>query len=64
MGAKEDRFVRVESYIKYFREIDLGIMELDAGAGELSLTIPEMPGDEGIEFRLLMFERLEDGKVK
>lgn len=64
VGAKEDRFVRVESYIKYFREIDLGIMELDAGAGELSLTIPEMPGDEGIEFRLLMFERLEDGKVK
>ena len=64
VGAKEDRFVRVESYIKFFREIDLGIMELGAGAGELSLTIPEMPGDEGIEFRLLMFERLEDGKVK
>ena len=64
VGAKEDRFVRVESYIKYFREIDLGIMELDAGAGELSLTIPEIPGDEGIEFRLLMFERLEVGKVK
>ena len=64
VGANEDRFVRVESYVKYFREIDLGIIELDAGAGELSLTIPEMPGDEGIEFRLLMFERLEDGKVK
>jgi len=64
VGANEDRFVRVESYVKYFREIDLGIIELHAGAGELSLTIPEMPGDEGIEFRLLMFERLEDGKVK
>ena len=60
IGAKEDRFVRVESYIKFFKEIDLGIMELEAGAGELTLTVPEMVGDRGIEFRLLMFERIED----
>ena len=60
IGAKEDRFVRVESYIKFFNEIELGIMELEAGAGELTLTIPEMPGNRGIEFRLLMFERVED----
>ena len=35
-------------------------MELEAGAGELTLTVPEMVGDRGIEFRLLMFERIED----
>lgn len=60
IGAKEDRFVRVESYIKFFKEIELGKIDLKAGAGELTLTIPEMPGEEGIEFRLLMFERVQD----
>lgn len=60
IGAKEDRFVRVESYIKFFKEIELGEIDLTAGAGELTLTIPEMPGEEGIEFRLLMFERVQD----
>ena len=28
--------------------------------GELTLTVPEMTGTQGIEFRLLMFERIED----
>ena len=60
IGAKEDRFVRVESYVKCFKEIELGEIDLTAGAGELTLTIPEMPGEEGIEFRLLMFERVQD----
>ena len=56
--AKEDRVVRAESYVKFFKQIELGEMDLKAGAGELTLTVPEMPGDEGIEFRLLMFQRI------
>ncbi|MBA63855.1 MAG: N-acetylgalactosamine 6-sulfate sulfatase [Planctomycetaceae bacterium] len=59
IGAGEDRFKRVESYVKFFKEIELGDMQLDAGAGDLTLTVPEMPGNEGIEFRLLMFERID-----
>jgi len=58
VGAKEDRVVRAESYVKFFKQIELGEMDLKAGAGELTLTVPEMPGDEGIEFRLLMFQRI------
>jgi hypothetical protein len=58
VGAKEDRVVRNESYVKFFKQIELGEMDLKAGAGELTLTVPEMPGDEGIEFRLLMFQRI------
>jgi hypothetical protein len=58
IGAAEDRVVRRESYVKRFIPLDLGTMQLEAGAGELTLTVPEMPGDEGIEFRLLMFQRI------
>jgi len=50
--------VRAESYVKFFKQIELGEMDLKAGAGELTLTVPEIPGDEGIEFRLLMFQRI------
>jgi hypothetical protein len=44
--------------VKRFIPLDLGTMQLEAGAGELTLTVPEMPGDKGIEFRLLMFQRI------
>ena len=60
VGAKEDRVVRAESYVKFFRPVELGVIELEAGGGELTLSMPEIPGEEGIEFRLLMFERIED----
>ena len=38
----------------------MGEMEIEAGEGELTLTVTEMPGTQGIEFRLLMFERIEN----
>ena len=58
VGAKEDRVARAESYVKFFKQIELGEMDLKAGAGDLTLTVPEIPGDAGIEFRLLMFQRI------
>ncbi len=58
IGAAEDRVVRRESYVKRFIPFSLGTILLEAGVGELTLTVPEMPGDEGIEFRLLMFQRV------
>ena len=60
VGVKEDRVARAESYVKFFKPVVMGEMEIEAGEGELTLTVPEMPGTQGIEFRLLMFERIED----
>lgn len=57
-GKDDDRVLRIESYVKDFKPLSLGIMEIEKGKGELSLSIPEIPGDEGIEFRLLMFRRI------
>ena len=58
MGVENDRVVRNESYVKRFKPLDLGTMQLEVGKGELVLTVPDIPGDEGIEFRLLMFQRV------
>tara|TARA_B100000809_G_scaffold158517_1_gene155841 strand:+ start:7962 stop:9812 length:1851 start_codon:yes stop_codon:yes gene_type:complete len=57
-GKDEDRVPRIESYVKSFKPFNLGIIDIEKGRGKLSLSIPEMSGDEGIEFRLLMFRRI------
>ena len=45
--------VRVESYEKDFKPIVIGRIELPKGDGVISLTAPEIPGDQALEFRLL-----------
>lgn len=58
VGADEDRSPRTESYVKGFRSISLGTMSLTKGqSGTLTLCATEIPGDEAMEFRLLMFHR-------
>ena len=58
-GAEHDRFPRVESYVKDFKPMELGVLELEKGAGELKLRATKIPGDEAMELRLLMFRRVE-----
>ena len=59
IGAEHDRTQRAESLVKEFKPLDLGTMELSQGTGELILRTVEMPGEESIELRLLMFENVE-----
>jgi hypothetical protein len=59
IGATEDRSIRGESLVKNFRPIEMGTIELEKGQGELVLKALEIPGDESIEFRLLMLTRVE-----
>ena len=54
-GAAEDRFTRVESYVKDFRPMSLGPIRLEEGKQTLTLRASEIPGNEAFEFRLLMF---------
>jgi hypothetical protein len=53
IGAAEDRVVRQESYEKDFKPIKIGSISLQKGDGVISLTAPEIPGDQALEFRLL-----------
>ncbi len=58
-GMEYDRISREESYVKDFRPWDLGTIKLDAGQGFLVLQADSIVGDEAIDFRLLMLERVD-----
>lgn len=58
-GAENDRVERTESYVKDFAKMKLGKIELTEGAHKLVLAALEIPGEQVIDFRLLMFTRLE-----
>ena len=58
-GAENDRHPRKNSYVKDFKSIPIGKIDLAAGAGTLTLQATEIPGNEAMEFRLLLLERLE-----
>ena len=58
-GQENDRVERRESYVKDFKEIKIGKIKLTKGKGELTLKALEIPGEESIEFRLLMLEKVQ-----
>ncbi len=59
-GAAEDHFLRRgESYVKDFKAMDLGVMRLEKGRANLELKALEIPGDQVMEVRLLMFHRVD-----
>ena len=58
-GQENDRVKRRESYVKDFKEIKIGKINLTKGKGELALQALEIPGNESIEFRLLMLEKVQ-----
>lgn len=57
-GMEEDRAPRRgESYVKDWKVLDMGTMNLEAGEALMSLKALEIPGSSVIDFRLLLFER-------
>ena len=59
MGAENDRILRGESYVKDFKPINLGKIHLEKGRKPLILKALEIPGNKAIDFRLLVFKRIE-----
>ena len=58
-GHENDRVARRESYVKNFKAVKMGVINLKKGKGELILKALEIPGKQALEFRLLMLNRLE-----
>ena len=58
-GAEHDRVPRQESYVKDFRVMKLGTIDLAAGRGDLTLQALTIPGSQAMEFRLIMLTRVE-----
>jgi len=59
-GKEENRIYMRESYTKDFKPMSLGVIELPAGRGEMTLRATEIPGDQAIAFRRLMLRRVTD----
>lgn len=59
IGTENDRVERAESYVKNFRPMKLGTLHLEEGPGTLTLNALEKPGDQVMEFRLMMLRRTE-----
>ena len=59
LGMEHDRVERQESYVKNFKPMSLGMIQLEKGGDTLSLRATDIPGDEVMEFRLLVLERVE-----
>jgi hypothetical protein len=52
VGAKEDRTDRgQESFVKDFRPVSLGTMQLSKGRGQLTLRASDIPGEFAIDVR-------------
>ncbi len=59
VGMEEDRVERHNSYVKDFKPLKLPVMHMEKGAGELTLQALNVPGSQVMDFRLLMFERID-----
>lgn len=57
-GMEHDRMERQESYVKEFRPLLVGQMQLGQGEQRLALKALEIPGEMVMDVRLLMFHRL------
>ena len=57
-GAENDRVPRIESYVKDFQPMRLGVIRLQNGTGQLKLRATKIPGSHAIDFRLLMLTRV------
>lgn len=57
-GIDEDLAPRIESYVKDWKVLDMGSIELVPGSFNMSLKALEMPGNSVLDFRLFLFERI------
>ncbi|TLF44437.1 arylsulfatase [Maribacter aurantiacus] len=57
-GMENDRVARMESYVKDFKPLNMGVMELNAGRMPLVLKLDRIKST-GPDVRLLQFERIE-----
>ncbi len=58
-GMENDRVPRNESYVKEFKRLSAGKIQLKKGKGFLTLKARDIPGSQVMDFRLLILKRIE-----
>lgn len=56
-GEKENRIFKGESFVKDFKPMSIGVLELPAGRGTLTLRARDIAGAQVMEFRRLLLKR-------
>jgi len=59
VGKAQDRSPRIESYVKDFKPLRLGTLDLKAGRGDLALRAVEIPGRGVIDVRYVVLTLLD-----
>ena len=59
LGGEHDRVKRAESYVREFRSLDLGVLDLKEGEGTLTLKALKMPKSQVMDFRLIFLTRID-----
>lgn len=59
LGAEHDRFPRTESYVKDFKKLRMGRIDLKQGKRELELRAIDVANEFVLDFRLLMLTRVD-----
>ncbi|XOV94060.1 MAG: arylsulfatase [Bacteroidota bacterium] len=57
MGMENDRIERWEGYVKDFKPLDIGKIHLRKGSGTLKFRALEIPGEQVMDFRLMMLKK-------
>jgi hypothetical protein len=57
LGAENDRYERVESYEQDFQPMNAGTVRLPEGKGTITLRALDIPGEQVMDFRLLLLRR-------
>jgi uncharacterized protein YceK len=57
---EHDRVERNESYVKDFKPLKMGTLHVEKGSGQLALRALDIPGSQVMDFRLLMFTRVDE----
>ena len=60
VGSQQDRFDRAESYVKDFMSTSMGVLEMPAKRGQLTLKAVEIPGERAVDVRYVVFTRITD----
>lgn len=60
IGAKEDRVPRMEGYVRWWKPMTLGNLQIKPGRQTLVLKAQKVAGSQVAEMRLLMLRRMDD----
>lgn len=58
-GMEHDRVERIESYVKDFKPLNLGVLSMEKGRGPLTIKAVNIAGKQLMDVRLLMLKRIE-----